>query len=386
VNGTYQATTEVAGKIAWENNNMRLFFSDTGVYNTWILHNEITEDYLVYVTDYPSKGDSFPPLGTPSLWQLFSDAAVVPGDYYVWLVIAYQETCNPSQVPTKAPTEAPTLGPTEIYLCIIVTWDLSDSSFSAIPEDFYGAYYSNNLIFLANNEFSKFPIYPSTRNDKLVFTKKRNDNTVSFFLESDDPVDANTWVIDSDDHTSQLVSSEANEGSDYPRFTDFPEGSLVTPPAEYNWTLYEDGVQSSDHVIRVELSREMDTCERFDTDTPTTYPTGYPTRSPSPSPSIIPTPLPSPMPSSAPTTSPSPAPSLLPSPSPTFRPTSQLPTQAPTPFPTQYPTLEYECVHVTVINLLITTDCILFSRVIETAANGSMMEILDTTFTTYRAL
>jgi len=350
--GTYSEIVIEGGKKAWENNNIILFFSEEGSFqDSWTIHNKVTDDYLVLITGDNYKGDSFPPMGSTTTWQLFPNGAVVPSDDYVDLTIDYQETCNPSQVPTKAPTETPTLKPTEVYLCVIVTWDLDDSSFSAIPEDFYGAYYYNDLVFLSNNEFNKFPIHPSTRNTKIVFTKKRNDNTVSFFLESDDPVDSDTWVIDSNDHTYQLVSSDPNHGSEYPKYTDFPEGSVVTPPAEYTWTLYQNGVASTEHVIRIEMSRELVICENFDTDQPTTIPTAFPTRSPTPRPSVMPTPMPSPMPSIVPTPAPSPSPSAMPSPSPTDRPTSQLPTSLPTPVPTQYPTVDYECIRVRAVDV-----------------------------------
>jgi len=160
-----------------------------------------------------------------------------------------------------------------------------------------------------------------------------------------------TWVIDSQDHDKQLVSSEPNHGSEYPRFTDFPVGASVTTPAEYVWTLYENGVNSTDHMITIEQSRDLHTCEKFDTDTPTAYPTSFPTRSPTPRPSVMPTPSPTLAPSLLPTPSPSSAPSLMPSPSPTFSPTSQLPTAVPTPFPSQYPTLYYECIRITAVNV-----------------------------------
>lgn len=352
LNGTYtELANSIGGKLAWAYSNIDLFFSEHGIFeNSWTIHNKLTDDYFVLITTDSYQGDSFPPLGSISSWQSFSNGAVVPSAGYIQVFIDYQTTCTPSQVPTRAPSKSPTLTPTEIYLCVIVTWNLDDLSNSAIPEAFYGSYYYNDLNFLSNNEFSKFPIHPSTSNDKLVFTKKRNDNTISFFHESDDPVEVSTWVIDSQNHAKQLISSDPNHGAAYPRFTDFPQGVSDTPPAEYIWTLYENGVNSTDHIIKIEQSRELYTCESFDTDTPTIYPTAFPTRSPTPRPSVMPSPVPTVVPSILPTPSPSSLPSLMPSPSPTFGPTSQLPTAAPTPFPTQYPTLSYECIRITAVN------------------------------------
>merc|ERR1719193_1555331 len=347
LNGTYtKLASDIGGKLAWAHNNIELFFSEDGIFeNSWTIHNKLTDDYFVQISIDPYQGDSFPPLGSTSSWQLFSNGAVVPNENYVQLSVDFQTTCNPSQVPTEAPTKPPTLSPTELYLCIIVTWDIDDSSNSPIPEAFYGAYYYNGLNLLSNNEFSKFPIYPSTINDKLVFTKKRNGNTISFFLDSVSPVDEATWVIDSQDHTSQLVSSENNQDSAYPR-----TGVSEILPAEYTWTLYENGVISTNHSITIQQSRDLVVCESFDTDSPTTLPTNFPTRPPTPRPSVMPTPIPTSMPSLLPTSPPSLSPSVMPSPSPTFSPTSQLPTPAPTPPPTQRPPLIVECIRITAVD------------------------------------
>jgi hypothetical protein len=68
INGTYiQQIAQVGGKLAWENNNIVLFFLTEGVFkNSWTIHNKLTNDYLILNTGDQYQGDSFPPLASTS--------------------------------------------------------------------------------------------------------------------------------------------------------------------------------------------------------------------------------------------------------------------------------------------------------------------------------
>jgi len=341
----------VGGKPSWANNNVEIFFSDSGVFkDTWVFHDKVTDTYLVLLTDSPYRGDEYPPLGDSSNWQLHTDGDITPSDNFLDLTIIPEPTCKPTQVPTKAPTRIPTVSPTLQYICIIITWDINEDDNSELPLNFYGAFYYNDISYPSNNDFNKFPIFPSEKNGKAIFTKKENGDSVSWFLDSDLPANKETWVIDSADHNYHLVSTMPNADSKHPLFYDYVEGDVVLPGTPYSWDFYNDGLLRGQFSILVEMSRNVETCEMFDTDTPTEYPSAFPTRSPTPRPSVMPTPSPSPAPSVIPTPAPSPLPSSMPSPSPTLRPTSQEPTTIPTPLPTQYPTLEYECINVTALD------------------------------------
>merc|ERR1719193_1338913 len=346
VNGTYIKLPEVVGgKTSWANGQVELFFSDDGIFEgSWVIHNKVNDNYLIHVKDDPYQGDSFPPLDTETVWQLFVDGGVAPGNVFYKVIINAAITCRPTVVPTRAPTKAPTEGPTEKYLCVILTWNTTDPAYSDVPTDFYGAYYYNDLMSLSDNEFSKFPIYPSVVNGKPVFTKKRNDNSLSFFFVPNAEANHNTWVFDSEDHNNFLTATIPAQDADLPRFSAYPDGKVVAP---YEWSLFMEGTYSTGLVFDVQMSTLQDTCEMYDTDGPTPTPTGYPTSSPSPSPSLMPTPMPTSMPSAIPTPAPTDIPSVMPSSSPTFGPTSQPPTSSPTPLPTQYPTLEYDCINIT---------------------------------------
>jgi len=327
---------------------MEFFFSDDGVFEgTWVIHNKVTDDYLVYVKVDPYQGDSYPPLDTEFEWQLFSNGELVPGSNFVLVVINAETTCRPTVVPTRAPTDTPTQGPTERYLCVIITWDVDDEAYNRVPHDFYGAYYYNDLSMVSNNDFSKFPIYPSTLNSKPVFTKKQNSNSLSFFFVSNPEANQDTWVFDSEDHSDYLASTVPHADHDHPVFSEYPVNGTIATGVPYEWSLFLDGTYSKGLTFLIEMSASLVTCEKFDTRTPTALPSGFPTRSPTPKPSVMPTPAPSPMPSVQPTPAPSPSPSSMPSPSPTDRPTSQLPTSFPTPLPTQYPTFQYDCINIT---------------------------------------
>lgn len=343
----------VGGKTAWANGQVEFFFASDGVFQgSWVIYNKVSEDYLIYVKGDPYQGDSYPPLDTDLDWQLFSNGEVAPGSTFVNVIIHAESTCRPTIVPTRAPTETPSQGPTEQYLCVILIWDTDDSAYSNVPDDFYGSYYYNDLQSDSDNDFSKFPIYPSTLNSKPIFTKKQNDNTLSFFFVSNAEANQDTWVFDSQDHTDYLASAVPHKDYDYPVFSEYPVDGVVTTGVPYEWSLFLDGIYSEPLNFLIQVSSSLAICEMFDTDTPTAVPTGYPTRSPTPSPSVMPTPAPTPMPSALPTPAPSRSPSLMPSPSPTFRPTSQLPTSSPTNFPTQYPTLDYECINITALDVV----------------------------------
>jgi len=315
---------------------------------TWVIHNKVTDDFLVYVKDDPYQGDSYPPLDTDLDWQLFTDGGIAPGNVFFSVIINAETTCRPTVVPTRAPTDSPTAGPTERYLCVILTWNTTDPAYSDVPQDFYGAYYYNDIKSL-DNEFSKFPVYPSSVNGKPMFTKKQNDNSLSFFFVPNAEANHDTWVFDSEEHNDFLTSTIPHEDSDHPVFYAHPEGGVVVG-APYEWSLFKDGAYSAGLNFMVEMSSSLVTCESFDTVVPTQTPTGFPTRSPSPRPSVMPTLMPTAMPSIMPTPMPTLSPSLMPSPSPTFGPTSEPPTSFPTPFPTQYPTLEYDCINITSID------------------------------------
>jgi len=341
----------VGGKPAWASNNVEIFFSDDGIFQgIWVFHDKITNAQLALVTDAYYKGDEYPPLGQTSNWQLHPDNNVAPSNSFHDVTITPETTCSPTHVPTRAPTRPPTLAPTFHYLCVIITWNTTDSTYSSVPLDFYGSYYYNDISYPSNNEFSKFPIYPSMKNSKLVFTKKRNSNSISFFTNNDLPANEETWVIDSIGHNDHLVSTMPNEDSEHPLFYNFVEGSVLEAGIPYDWKLYSDGALITQVPLLVETSRSFETCEMFDTESPTLSPTAFPTRTPSLSPSQVPTLAPSLKPSVMPTPLPSMSPSLMPSPSPTFRPTSQEPTRIPTPAPTQFPTLEYECINITAMD------------------------------------
>merc|ERR1719193_2512908 len=349
VNGTYIKLPEVVGgKTSWANGQVELFFSDDGIFEgSWVIHNKVNDNYLIHVKDDPYQGDSFPPLDTETVWQLFVDGGVAPGNVFYKVIINAAITCRPTVVPTRAPTKAPTEGPTEKYLCVILTWNTTDPAYSDVPTDFYGAYYYNDLMSLSDNEFSKFPVYPSMTNGKPIFTKKQNDNSLSFTFVPNAEANHDTWVFESEDNNNYLTATNPVPDADLPVFYAYPEGNVVATGLPYAWSLFIDGTYSTELEFLVQMSTVLDTCEMFDTDGPTPTPTGYPTRSPSPSPSLMPTPMPTFMPSTIPTPAPSVAPSLMPSPSPTFGPTSQPPTSSPTPLPTPYPTLEYDCINIT---------------------------------------
>lgn len=341
----------VGGKPAWASNNVEIFFARDGIFEgAWVFLDKITNVHLVLLTDGTYKGDEYPPLGQTSNWQLHSSGSIAPSNDFYDVTITPETTCSPTQVPTRAPSRLPTLAPTPTYLCVIITWDTTDSSYRSLPLDFYGSYYSNDISYPSNNEFSKFPIYPSTKNSKLVFTKKKNSNSISFFSNNDLPSNEETWVIDSTDHNDHLVSTMSNSDSEHPLFYAFVEGDVLHAGTPYDWKLYSNGALVTQLPLLVETSRSLDTCEMFDTESPTSSPTAFPTSSPSLSPSVVPTPAPSQSPSVIPTPQPSSSPSVMPSPSPTFRPTSQEPTKMPTPAPTQYPTLYYECINITAMD------------------------------------
>jgi hypothetical protein len=348
VDGTYNIISELlGGKTAWENNESELYFASDGIFeDSWVIHDRITDEYLVWVKEDPYKGDSYGPIGKTANWQLFVDGVAPNRDYYKITIVA-EPTCRPTAGPTRAPSSIPSIAPTLKYLCVIVTWNVDDSLNQNVPKDFYGAYYHNDINFPSNNDFSKFPIYPTTKNGKAVFTKKRNDISMSWLYVPDNQFNNYTWVADSNEHTSYLASTLANIVSDLPLFYEFPDENITESGHPYDWSLFIDGAYSGNVEIMIQMSRSLDTCEMFETEPLTENPTGYPSRSPSPSPSLTPTTSPSPMPSIIPTPAPSPMPSLLPSPSPSMRPTSQKPTAYPTPIPTQYPTQVYECINIT---------------------------------------
>jgi len=354
VGGTYIRLPEMVNeKPAWASNNVELFFNAKGTFeDTWVFHDKITGEHLIHVVDGPYKGDEYPPLGNSSDWQLHTGDTVLPSRNFYDLTIYPEDTCKPTHNPTAAPTRTPTLAPTFQYLCVIITWDTNNANYTDIPISFYGAFYFNDISYPSNNEFSKFPIYPSKKNGKAVFTKKENSHSISWFLETDLPTNEDTWVVDGENHNYHLVSTMPNDGSEHPLFSnpELVEGDIIVAGTPYNWKIYSDGVLIAQLPFLVEMSRELLTCESFDTDFPTGYPSAFPTRSPSSSPSVMPTPFPSPSPSVIPTAAPSPSPSSMPSPSPTLRPTSQQPTNNPTPLPTQYPTLEYDCINVTAMD------------------------------------
>jgi hypothetical protein len=350
INGTYTRLPErIGGKAAWFKGQVELYFSDGGIFDSsWVIHNPDEDEYLVLEKEQPYKGDSYPPMGVPTNWQQFTEG-VVPNLQYLELMITYQTTCNPTVSPTQSPSFVPTVLPTEGYVCVIITWDIENATYSPVPIDYYGAYYYRSTEYSFDNDFAKFPIYPTTRNSKPIFTKKRNDDSISFFLVSDGPATEDTWVIDSDNHNFQLVSSIPNEGSDLPYSFDMQQQNLTK--IKYAWDLWSGDILVGSFELEVAMSRSLDTCEMFDTNTPTEYPTGIPTRVPTMSPSIVPTPSPSPMPTVVPSPAPSPMPSTNPSPSPTARPTSQEPTSRPTSAPTQYPTLYYQCINITALDV-----------------------------------
>jgi len=340
----------VGGKPAWARNNVEIFFSDQGIFQgTWVFHDKITDSYLALVTEGPYKADEYPPLGHTSNWQLHSGGNIAPSNNFHDIAITPEITCKPTHVPTQAPSRTPTLSPSLPYLCVVITWDTSNSNYSSVPMDFYGSYYYNDINYPLNNDFNKFPLHPSKKNAKVVFTKKKNDNSISWFTRNDLPANEETWVVDSSDHSAHLVSSVPNGNSEHPLFYNFINGNL-TSELQYDWKLYSDGAFVTQLPFMVDMSRSLETCEMFDTETPTQNPTAFPTRPPSLSPSLLPTPAPSQEPSLIPTSAPSTIPSMMPSPSPTFRPTSQEPTKFPTAIPTHFPTLEYECINITVLD------------------------------------
>jgi len=336
----------MGGKTLWSNGQVELFFDDDGVFEgTWVIRNKVTDDLLVYAKEDPYQGDSYPPLEVSLNWQVFPNGGLVPGSNFVKVMINAETTCRPTFLPTKAPTERPTDGPTVRYLCVIITWDTNDEAYDDVPLDMYGSYYHNEMVSLLDNDFSKFPIYPSTVNHKPIFTKKQNENSLRFVSIGD----ANrTWIFDSQDHNSYLSSTVPHEEHQYPLFSEY--SAEVNTQGVYEWSLFLDGTYSEGLSFSLGMSSDLATCKMFDTQTPTRAPTAYPTISPTPRPSVMPTPVPSPIPSVLPTPAPSSSPSLMPSPSPTIRPTSQLPTSAPTPYPTQYPTLTYQCINITAID------------------------------------
>jgi len=310
-----------------------------------VIRNKVTDDHLVYAKEDPYQGDSYPPLEENLNWQFFPNGGIIPGRNFVQVMINVVTTCQPTSVPTKAPTEKPTEGPTVRYRCVIMTWDTNDEAYDNVPVDFYGSYYYNDMVSILDNDFSKFPIYPATINNKPIFTKKQNENSLRFVSIGD----ANhTWIFDSEEHNSYLVSTIPNEEQQYPVFSEY-DGEAGAQ-AVYEWSLFLEGVYSEGLRFSVAMSADLGICEMFDSPNPTRSPTGYPSISPTPRPSVMPTPAPSPIPSVQPTPAPSPSPSLMPSPGPTNRPTSQLPTSTPTPYPTQYPTLTYQCINITAIN------------------------------------
>jgi len=170
----------------------------------------------VLKVDYPQRGDSYPPVGETVHWELYLGNEVAPSLDYVDIKINYQTTCNPTQGPTPSPSAMPTVTPTKAYLCVIITWDLGNKSYSNLPTEFYGAYYYRTIDYPLSNDFSKFPMYPSFQNGKPIFTKKRNSNSIRYFLGSESHSNENAWVIDSDVHDYQLVSSRSNEDSEFP--------------------------------------------------------------------------------------------------------------------------------------------------------------------------
>jgi hypothetical protein len=346
IDGTYTRLPELINrKSAWSNGQNELYISGKGVFeDSWVIHNKATEDYFVFVMEEPYRGDSYPPLGVTSNWQHFSDQ-IVPNLLNVEVTINYQTSCSPTQSPSPSPTPLPTVNPTEGYLCVIITWDINDGSYNIIPSDFYGAYYYRSIYYPSNNDFAKFPIYPTVQNGKPIFTKKLNRNSIRYFIESDGAANEETWVIDSQDHNYQLVSSRSNKGYNFPYFVDQPLADLTT--VKYRWALWSQNNLRGNFDLQVEMSSSLETCEMFDTNTPTKYPSNEPTRVPTLSPSSNPTQSPSPMPSGVPSKAPTSGPSVMPTPSPTASPTSKQPTQSPTKVPTQYPTLQYQCINIT---------------------------------------
>jgi len=327
----------------WANGQVELFFDNDGVFEgTWVIRNKVTDDHLVWAKEDPYQGDSYPPLEANLNWQFFSNGGLVPGRNFVKVMINAETTCRPTFLPTNAPTERPTEGPTLRYLCAIITWDTNDEAYNDVPVDFYGSYYHNEMVSVLDNDFSKFPIYPSTVNDKPIFTKKQNENSLRFVSIGDVN---RTWIFDSEDHNSYLSSTKPHEEHQYPLFSEYSDE--VNAQRVYEWSVFIDGTYSKGLSFSLGMSSDLDICTMFDTHTPTRAPTAYPTISPTPRPSVMPTLVPSPIPSVLPTPAPSSSPSLMPSPSPTNRPTSQLPTSAPTLYPTQYPTLTYQCINIT---------------------------------------
>jgi hypothetical protein len=351
VNGTYNIVPEqLGGKAAWENNEIELYFAVNGIFeDSWVIHDKITDEYLVWVREDPYKGDSYGPIGKTVQWQLFVDGVAPNGQFYEITIVA-ETTCHPTAGPSRAPTSIPTVVPTSKYLCVIITWDVDDPLYQNVPQDFYGAYYYNDISLPSDNDFNKFPVYPTMMNGKAVFTKKRNGNSISWFFVNSDKVNNYTWVADSEQHNSYLASTQSNVDADHPLFYEFPDGNIVDSGSPYEWSVFVDGAFDSVLKFMVQMSRSLDTCEMFDTESPTEHPTGYPSRVPTPLPSQTPTLSPSSMPSTTPTPAPSSMPSLLPSPSPTLRPTSQEPTAHPTPIPSQYPTVEYQCINITAVD------------------------------------
>merc|ERR1719193_2898003 len=146
IDGTYIRLPElVGGKPAWARNDVEIFFSDKGIFQgTWVFHDKITDAHLTLVTQGSYKADEFPPLGQTSNWQLHSGGNIAPSNNFHDVVITPEITCKPTHVPTLAPSWTPTLSPTLSYLCVVITWDLSDSNYSSVPVDFYGSYYHND--------------------------------------------------------------------------------------------------------------------------------------------------------------------------------------------------------------------------------------------------